>query len=39
MYIGSTLLIVLGLFGCGVLVVALVAVAWAISSNRRPESS
>ncbi len=32
-------LIVGGLLGCGLLIVALVAVAWAVSSNRRTGSS
>jgi|GEM_PF-3597695 len=28
-----------GLLGCGVLIVALIAIAWAVSSNRRKGSS
>ena len=31
--------ILAGVLGCGVLVVALIGVAWAISSNRRSGSS
>jgi hypothetical protein len=39
MAVSGLLITVLGVLGCGLLIVALVAVAWAISSNRRPPST
>lgn len=39
MAVSAVVIALAGLLGCGVLVVGLIAVAWAVSSNRRSGSS
>ena len=39
MAISSLLLAVVALVGCGLLIAALIGVAWALSSNRKPPST